>query len=166
MAYRSTGKLKNLLLAVSLLLSAASFSQTDESHPEFEAVLATVHAWAKTLETGDLERRAELTIDAVVVQMMVQQDDGSYELQLRTRDNTARGGNQSVMVERFWDEKVFIDGVMAVYWASYDFWIDGRFSHCGSDAFNLAKVDGQWKIGSMMYTRQRIDCPPSPLGEL
>jgi serine/threonine protein kinase len=47
----------------------------------------------------------------------------------------------------------------------YDFWRDGSYSHCGVDAFDLIKVDGQWRIAGGMYTVEAA-CEPSPLGPL
>jgi hypothetical protein len=53
-----------------------------------------------------------------------------------------------------------------VFWAPYDFYIDGEFSHCGVDVFDLIQLEGQWKLANSMYTVIRNDCPKSPLGEL
>lgn len=155
-----------LTLVLSLLFCSTAFPQTDETHPEFDSVMAAVNGWIKTLETGDLIRRAELTIDGAVVHRLVQQDDGSFDLRPRVRNIDTSVVQSSVQIERLWEERVLINDTMAVFWASYDFWIDGSFSHCGTDVFDLIKVDDQWKLGNMMYTIQRTGCPPSPLGEL
>lgn len=152
-------------LVTVLIFSGSAFSQTDESHPEFDLVMATVTDWIRTLETGDLERRVELTIDGSIIQRLIQQDDGSFDLRPRVRSIDTSIVQSSVQVERYWDERVFINEQMAVFWASYDFWVDGSFTHCGTDVFDLIKVDDQWRLGNMMYTIQRIGCPPSPLGE-
>jgi len=50
-------------------------------------------------------------------------------------------------------------------WAPYDFWRDGKFSHCGVDAFDLIKTDEGWKIAGGGYTLES-KCEPSPLGPL
>jgi len=68
--------------------------------------------------------------------------------------------------ERFWNPDVRIQGPIAVVWTPYDFWIDGKFSHCGIDAFNLVKTPEGWKISGGIYTVQREGCAPSPLGPL
>jgi hypothetical protein len=36
------------------------------------------------------------------------------------------------MRERIWNPDVRINGLIATVWAQYDFWIDGKLSHCGS----------------------------------
>ena len=42
--------------------------------------------------------------------------------------------------------------LIATVWTPYDFWIDGKFSHCGIDAFDLVKTDEGWKIAGGSYT--------------
>ena len=68
------------------------------------------------------------------------------------------------MLERFWDATVIVDGPLAVVRAPYDFHADGKFSHCGTDIFMLAKSGGAWQITSVSYTVVRTGCAPSPLG--
>ena len=67
--------------------------------------------------------------------------------------------------ERMWKPEVKIHGQIANVWTPYDFWIDGKLSHCGIDSFNMVKVDGQWKIAGGVYTVE-TPCKPSPLGPL
>jgi hypothetical protein len=51
-----------------------------------------------------------------------------------------------------------------VVWTPYDFHIDGEFSHCGIDAFNMVRTDEGWKIASIVWTVERTGCENSPLG--
>lgn len=69
------------------------------------------------------------------------------------------------MQERIWNPEVRISGTIATVWASYDFWIDGKFSHCGIDAFDLIKTEEGWKMAGGVYTLES-KCDPSPLGPL
>ena len=67
--------------------------------------------------------------------------------------------------ERMWNPEVRIRGAIATIWTPYDFWTDGKFSHCGIDAFDLVKTDEGWKISGGGYTIE-AQCDPSPLGPL
>lgn len=68
------------------------------------------------------------------------------------------------LLERMWDPKVLIHDRIAVVWAPYDFRLNGEFSHCGIDSFNLLKTAEGWKIASVVYTVERSGCdsPPNP----
>ena len=53
---------------------------------------------------------------------------------------------------------VLIHNTIAVVWAEYKFYIDGEFSHCGVDAFNLVKTNNAWKISGIIYTVEPTGC--------
>jgi hypothetical protein len=71
---------------------------------------------------------------------------------------------QEPWLERMWTPQVLIHKQIAVVWTPYDFYRDGRFSHCGVDAFTFVKTVEGWKITGGVYTIERTDCAPSPLG--
>ena len=55
------------------------------------------------------------------------------------------------------DYPVLIDDGLAVAWTPYRFYVDGTFSHCGTNAFTLALLDDGWRIVQIVDTRRR-DC--------
>jgi hypothetical protein len=60
--------------------------------------------------------------------------------------------------ERIHDPLVRVDNDLAVVWAPFDFLVDGKVDHCGTDLFNLVHTDGKWLIASVADT-SRKDCP-------
>ncbi len=63
-----------------------------------------------------------------------------------------------------YDERVVFDdikrdGPLASVWAPYKFYLGNQFSHCGVDVFQLAKIDGAWKIIYIVDTRRKDNCP-------
>ena len=71
----------------------------------------------------------------------------------------------SPMYERMWDPEVRIDGPVATLWAPYDFYRGLEFSHCGTDAFQLANRPQGWKVVLVSYTvRMPPDCSTYPDG--
>ena len=59
-----------------------------------------------------------------------------------TRRPFQPGGRPGAYRERYWDPVVHIRGSLAVVWTPYEFWIDGKTSHCGIDAFEMVKEKG------------------------
>jgi len=62
-----------------------------------------------------------------------------------------------------WDERlesytVQIDGNLAHVWTPYQFWFNDTFSHCGANAFTLAKLNDGWKIVHLIDSRRKADC--------
>ena len=60
--------------------------------------------------------------------------------------------------ERIHDPLVRVDNDLAMVWAPFEFLIDGKVDHCGTDLFNLVRVDGKWLIASVADTGRK-DCP-------
>ena len=65
---------------------------------------------------------------------------------------------------RAWDSEVRIRGPIPTEWTPYDFHIDGKFSHCGVDAFQLLQTPTGSVITGGTYTVERAGCKASPLG--
>ncbi len=59
--------------------------------------------------------------------------------------------------ERIHDPEVRIDHDLAVVWAPFNFYIDGKLDHCGRDLFNLNQKNGKWQIVGLAATT-RTDC--------
>jgi hypothetical protein len=60
--------------------------------------------------------------------------------------------------ERIVFEGIKIDGPMATAWTPYNFYFNGKFSHCGVNNFVLVKQDNGWKIQYIIDTRRRQGC--------
>jgi hypothetical protein len=61
--------------------------------------------------------------------------------------------------EAMWSPKVVLrGGLLATVTAPYELKIDGKTVHCGVDVFDLAKVDGQWKIAAATWTAEADAC--------
>jgi hypothetical protein len=54
--------------------------------------------------------------------------------------------------ERIYDPVIHIDNDLAVVWAPFDFLVDGKIDHCGTDLFNLVRQDGKWMITAISDT--------------
>ncbi len=76
------------------------------------------------------------------------------------------GAGKQKFTERMWAPTAVLHGTLAEVHAPYDFHIDGKFSHCGTDVFTLVRAKGEWRIVSIVYTVQRTGCAPSPLGPI
>ena len=59
--------------------------------------------------------------------------------------------------ERIHDPLVRIDHDLAVVWAPFEFLVDDKVDHCGTDLFILVRTDGQWVIASVADTGRK-DC--------
>lgn len=68
----------------------------------------------------------------------------------------ARPGKAHVE-ERIHNPLVRIDNDLAVVWAPFDLLVDGKVDSCGTDLFNLVRIDGKWLIAGIADTGRK-DC--------
>jgi hypothetical protein len=108
-------------------------------------VRATLHASARLIGAGT-DRQGQLRVDEVPMDRFIQ------------TVATAPGK----LDEKIWDPEVRIDGDLATVWTQYVFHYDGNFSHCGVDAFQLARTTDGWKIIQIADTRRNAGCPTPP----
>ena len=57
--------------------------------------------------------------------------------------------------ERISAPKFLIEDGLANVWVRYEFWADGKYSHCGVDSFLLVKTGEGWKIAALADTRRK-----------
>jgi hypothetical protein len=62
--------------------------------------------------------------------------------------------------ERIVFGNIKIDGPLASIWASSKFYLGATFDHCGVDFFQLARIEGSWKIIYLAYTSRKNNCTP------
>jgi len=71
-------------------------------------------------------------------------------------DRVGKPGTTHIQ-ERIHDPLVRIDHDLAVVWAPFEFLVDNKVDHCGTDLFNLVLTDGKWVIASVADTGRK-DC--------
>lgn len=147
------------------LLVAAIVSLAFQAPPDEDAVLATVQRFFDTMAAKDVAGAREVLVPEGRL-FSVRVVDGKKVVRSSTNQEYLDGlaKAEDDWLERMWDAEVRIRGDIAVVWTPYDFHVNGEFSHCGVDAFDLVKIDGVWKIAGGTYTVEREGCEPSPLG--
>ena len=140
------------------VISAPAYAQQADSVRT--AVLATVHRLFDGMRAGDSGAvRAVFHPAAFLATAVVRQ--GAPEVQVDKLDGFVQAvgtPHDEVWDERVVSEEVRIDGALATVWTEYSFYAGAKFSHCGVDAFQLARTDGGWRIIALTDTRRQEGC--------
>ena len=132
------------------------------SQPEDErAVLAAVTRLFDAMRTRDTAAlRAAFAPGASLAstsvrngQPVLQRD--SVEAFVRSIGSAPAG---LLLDERLRDPQVRVSDGLASVWVGYDFYAGERFSHCGVNAFHLARTTAGWQIVNLIDTRRREGC--------
>lgn len=122
--------------------------------PDEHAVLAPVNALFEGMAKRD---PSAIEASAIPGATFVSMQYG--ELEQVTFEQLAEriGAGTTHIDERIHDPLIRIDNDLAVVWAPFEFRIDGKLDHCGTDLFSLVHNSGKWVIGSLSATLRR-DC--------
>jgi hypothetical protein len=153
-----------IAIAVMFGTMAADAAQKEDDK---SAVVAAVQQFFDTMATRDVEGARRVLMPEARM-FSVREQNGQSVARASTVENYLKslGEGKQNNRERMWDPEVKIRGGIASVWTPYDFWVDGKFSHCGIDIFDVVKTADGWRIAAVTYTVERTGCAPSPLGPL
>lgn len=151
----------SLTFAVLALLATAPLA-AQSADAEKPAVMAVVTRLFDGMRAGDSAMvRSVFHPKASLTTAVVRQGTPTVEFEGIEGFITAVGTpHAEVWDERIKNPQVLVDGTFASVWVDYGFYLGGKFSHCGIDAFQLAKVGTDWKIVALGDTRRRQGCAP------
>jgi hypothetical protein len=149
-----------LLVLVLLGCQPAVAQSPSTASPDRDAVLAVVDSFMRWVSTGDTAAVQSFRFEGATTTIAAPGPDGGTQVTRRPFDPGAPpAGPRPQLRERYWDPTVLLRGSIAVVWAPYEFWRDGKTTHCGIDVFDLVKQDGTWRVANIMYTVEPVACP-------
>lgn len=149
-----------LLISLALAIAAALLMPAlYAATPEEQAVLAPVTALFDGMAKRDAAAMKKPLLPGGT--MVLMRDGKPVQMTFEAfAERVGRPGTTQIE-ERIHDPLVRIDNDLAVVWAPFDFLVDGKVDHCGTDLFNLVRTDGKWLIASIADTG-RNNCTAKP----
>jgi hypothetical protein len=146
-----------LLLAVA---PASVMAQSSAPPAEPAVVLATIDSFLTGLRTKDTALMARHVDSLARLTLLRPGANGSRVILLSAAQFMAAVSrpDQPALDEPIRNPVVQVDGDLASVWAEYQVRIDGKVSHCGFDAFHLARLAGTWKILNVSDTFRHTGC--------
>jgi hypothetical protein len=113
-------------------------------------VLAPIDAMFQGMTRRD---PAAIKAAALPGTMMVLMRDGKPEqMTIEAFADHFAKPSEKHMVEQIHDPLVRIDHDLAMVWAPFEFLVDGKKDHCGTDLFTVVRSDGKWLIAAIADT--------------
>ena len=145
---------------IALLAGCATSSQSAQTVPgghqpaEEAAVLDAMDRYLTAISASDFPAMAALQTPDGMTYQWRPTAGGAMEITAHPSsfwiDPSHDDGR--VLRERYWSPTVMIRGGIAVVWAPYEFWVDGKTSPCGVDVMSFVKTNGKWLVSNMMWT--------------
>ena len=147
----------SLLLVIAIFITIASFAQTTE-----DSVKQVVNNLFIGMKTSNGTMIASAFPDSEVLQT-ISSDKTSGKIGVRNESVKDFAKSISTLAVNAADERISfnsvkIDADLASVWTPYQFYFNGKFSHCGVNSFQLVRIYGQWKIQYLIDTRRKDHC--------
>jgi Putative lumazine-binding len=130
-------------------------ASTQTSKQDDQAVLAPINAMFEAMSKRDATALKKPLLPGGA--MVLMRDGKPNQLTFDAFADMIGKPGKAQIEERIHDPLVRVDNDLAVVWAPFDFLVDGKVDHCGTDLFNLVRSDGKWLIAGIADTG-REDC--------
>ena len=127
-----------------------------------EQIKNTIHTFFKGLHNGDTVLLSKTIHKDLKLQTTFVNKEGKSILRNELKENflksVANKKKEEIWLEKLLYFDINIDGNLASAWTPYEFYVNGSFSHCGSNSIQLFKNNGNWEIIFLVDTRRRQGC--------
>ncbi len=164
---------RSLLLSTLLLMPAALSAQqaapaAPPAQPSYATDSAAIHQVVTTLFDG-MRTRDTASMRALfhepVAMRSVSYQKGKAVVEADGLEDwfagLASAPDTLLLDERLGPAEIRVDGNLASVWVYYEFYVSGRFSHCGADSFQFGRTEAGWKIILLADSRRRTECSKS-----
>lgn len=141
-------KLSTIVLIPLLALAGAAAGAART--PADQAVLKPIHAFFAGMSARDAAAIRQTTVPGGTLVLM--RDGKPVQMTFDDfADRIAKPGTTKIE-ERIHDPLIRIDHDLAIVWAPFDFFVDGKVDHCGTDLFVVVRQNDGWRIASVADT--------------
>jgi len=151
--------LKKWIVLFFCLLLTNLHAQQNKEELAIKKVIAT---FFKGLHQGDSTLMQTTLHKDIKIQTTSINKEGTSilknESRLKLLTSVANKKPEHVYLEKLLAYQINVDTSLASVWTPYEFYFNGKFSHCGANSFQLFKEDNQWKIIFLVDIRRRENC--------
>jgi peptidoglycan-N-acetylglucosamine deacetylase len=138
--------------------TSTTSSSAPTQTPQDQAVLAPIQAMFDGMAHRDAAAIKAQALPGTILILM--RDGNPAQMTVEAFADRVAQPSKTQIEERIHDPLIRIDNDLAVVWAPFDFLIDGKVNHCGTDVFHLVRTANTWHIAAIADT-SRNTCPGS-----
>lgn len=142
-------------------VSPSQASPAGHSAADAEALLDGLYGFLDAMHRQDADAMREALIPESRFTLIRAQPDGRLAPWVLTGEAFIEALTDPAITpleERLGPPRVRLEGTLATVWADYQVFAGDRLSHCGTDAFQFALLDGRWKLLALADTPPRTEC--------
>ena len=148
-----------LILLIAFVLSTQINAQENN---EEKAIKKVIETFFDGLHKGDSIVMKTTLHKEVKIQTTATNKEGEKVLKTdslkKLLTSVANKNPEHIYLEKLTSIDIKIDGNLASVWTPYEFYLNGKFSHCGANSFQLFNNNGTWQIIYLVDMRRRENC--------
>lgn len=157
--HRAAVKLGALVALAGLALAAPAAAQSQLQNPAEKApMIAVVNKFMEALGVANAEAMLSTLAPDAMFSGERKNPDGSMSVSRTPAATWVTRIKTGGLIEKIYNPVVLQRGTIGMIWAPFDAVRDGKLSHCGIDGLDMVKIDGAWKISSVMWTTEPQGC--------
>lgn len=160
MFLKSTNQMNKTV--VTLLIFMGSLAVNAQKESENAAIKSVIETFFKGLQNGDTITMKPTLHKEIKIQTTGTNPKGVNFLMTSKKEsllvNIAKKNPNVTYEEKLLSYDIKIDGNLASVWTPYEFYLNGKFSHCGANSFQLYNNNGAWEIIYLVDMRRRNNC--------
>ncbi|WP_298883035.1 nuclear transport factor 2 family protein [uncultured Polaribacter sp.] len=152
------------MLRIITFVIAVIFSITISAQKKTEekVIQNVIETFFKGLHNGDSAVLGSTLHKNIKIQTTFTNKKGVKVLKTESKaqllQNIAKKKKEDIYLEKLLSYTIKIDGNLASVWTPYEFYFNGKFSHCGANSFQLFNNNGVWEIIYLVDMRRRAKC--------
>ncbi|MGN6539996.1 MAG: hypothetical protein ACTHKY_04210 [Ginsengibacter sp.] len=127
------------------LLICLAFCNCIQAQSADDSVRSAVNQLFTAMKDADSALLVSSFADSAILQTIIEKNGKVVVKTEAVGDLAAQVAKmeKNILDERIKFDVVRIDGALAMVWAPYQFYYKGKFSHCGTDSFQLVRINGK-----------------------
>lgn len=150
---------KIITILVFFVVTTVVYGQTSLEEKEIKE---TINTFFKGLHNGDSTVIKSTLHTSIKIQTTSVNKEGKKILKTETKNQLLRAiaskKVSDIYFEKLLSYTIKVDGNLASVWTPYEFYYNGKFSHCGANSFQLFNNNGKWEIIYLVDMRRRSNC--------
>lgn len=146
-----------ILIAIVFSVGISAQNQSEE-----KAIKKVISTFFDALHQGDSTLMKSTLHQDLKIQTTFTNKEGDKQLRTQTKAQLLKGVASKKVSDKYLEKllsyTIKIDGNLASVWTPYEFYLNGNFSHCGANSFQLFNNNGQWEIIYLVDMRRRSNC--------
>lgn len=148
----------NQLIIILLLVNTVFISKAQTTE---DSIKVTISKLFDGMRNGDAALLRSAFADSAILQSIARNKEGKTIIANEALNDFAdfvSKQTKGAADEQITYDVIKIDGPLAIVWTPYKFYLNGKFSHCGVNSFQLVRINKEWKIQYLIDTRRRAGC--------